>query len=295
MADDLTETTADSSCVPFLKWPGGKRWLAPRLSQVLECELSGTYFEPFAGAASVFLHLRTRDAVLSDTNSELIETLITVRDCPTEVVERVWRFRNTAECYYRVRASVPRTAVGRAARLIYLNRTCWGGVYRLNRQGEFNVPFGDSGRHVCSHSQVLEVSRRLRTAQLLVSDFELTMLQARHGDVIYADPPYTTRGENNGFVRYNESLFSWNDQVRLAATARGARRRGVFVAVSGLFHSDVLALYSGWWVAKVSRMSRVSRALEGRKEIHEALIVSRRPKAEVKCGDLCFERIGREH
>jgi len=285
------DNNARTRCPPFLKWPGGKRWLAPLLSHILTPELSKVYFEPFAGAAAVFLELSPREAVLSDTNTLLVETLMTVRERPTEVVERIWKFTNTAECYYSVRASTPRTSLGRAARFIYLNRTCWGGIYRLNHRGDFNVPFGNSGRRLCSQAVVREVARRLELAHLKVSDFEVVISQAKSGDVVYADPPYTTRGENNGFVRYNESLFSWSDQMRLAATSRAAQRRGVFVAISGLFHSDVLSLYPGWWVLRLSRSSRISRERKGRKLIHEALILSRRPKCASEREALHFRQI----
>jgi DNA adenine methylase len=287
---DVLNENVRIGCAPFLKWPGGKRWLAPLLSKIFKPELAGTYFEPFSGAASVFLEFLPSEAVLSDTNAELIDTFLTVREDPSTVVDRVWRFSNTADCYYQVRASSPRTAVSRAARFVYLNRTCWGGVYRLNRRGEFNVPFGDSGRALCSRAHVQEVARRLKLAELSVSDFEPIMANARRGDVVYADPPYTTRGENNGFVRYNESLFRWKDQMRLAAASRRARSRGAFVAISGLFHPDVLSLYPGWWVLRLSRASRVSRKLTGRKEIHEALIVSRRPKCGVELDGVRFVR-----
>ena len=285
--DNVTE-----SCLPFLKWPGGKRWLAPLLARVFIPELKGAYFEPFTGAASVFLKLSPSTAILSDANAQLIETLLTVRKHPSKVVESLWRFTNTSDCYYRVRAMSPRTPIGRAARFVYLNRTCWGGVYRLNRNGEFNVPFGNSGRRLCSRSHVESVAKLLKKADLILSDFEPIMARAQKGDVIYADPPYTTRGENNGFIRYNESLFSWKDQMRLAAASRAARNRGVFVAVSGLFHQDVLSLYPGWWTLKFSRASCVSCKQNGRKAIHEALIVSRRPKYQVELDGLKFNRIG---
>jgi DNA adenine methylase len=288
---DKSNDNAANSCTPFLKWPGGKRWLAPLLSRILGPELIGTYYEPFTGAASVFLNLCPVQSLLSDTNGQLIEALLTIREFPSEVVDSVWRFSNTVECYYRVRASSPRTAIGRAARFLYLNRTCWGGVYRLNRQGEFNVPFGDSGRRLCSRSQVQGVALRLNTAEIVVSDFEPIMAQAVKGDVVYADPPYTTCGENNGFIRYNESLFRWQDQMRLATASRAARNRGVFVAVTGLYHRDVLSLYPGWWVLKVGRSSCVSREKKGRRRIHEALVVSRRPRCGVELDGMRLSRI----
>ncbi|MCH8159914.1 MAG: Dam family site-specific DNA-(adenine-N6)-methyltransferase [Proteobacteria bacterium] len=263
---------------PFLKWPGGKRWIAPLLAKIIGGELQGTYFEPFTGAASVFLELKPKKAVLSDSNGRLVEFLKIVRRHPNKVVDATWRFSNNVDCYYRVRGSHPRTEIGRAARFLFLNRTCWGGVYRLNRSGDFNVPFGNSGRKICSRAHVQAVAKVLGAALLKTEDFEAVMSAARKGDVIYADPPYTSRGENNGFLRYNESLFSWKDQQRLAHAARKARRGGAFVAVSALHHKDVLSLYTGWWVLEVPRSSLISCDVDARQKITEVLIFSRLPR-----------------
>src|ERR1051325_193346 len=263
---------------PLLKWPGGKRWRAGQLSVVCRAELTGTYIEPFLGGAAVFVELQPRAAILSDINRPLIETLRTIRDAGELVLAAIWRFSNTRDCYVRVRASNPRDPVGAAARFIYLNRTCWGGVYRLNRRGQFNVPFGGSGRVICRRKALLEFSELFQRARLKCSDFESRMARARHGDVIYADPPYTTLGENNGFLRYNERLFSWPDQQRLACVARSAAKRGAFVAVSGLWHTGLLSLYRGWWVCKVNRPVCVSRRIESRRRVSEAIFFSRRPK-----------------
>jgi DNA adenine methylase len=276
---------------PFLKWPGGKRWLSSRVAPILAAELSKTYFEPFLGAAAMYLALRPKAAVLGDTNGDLMQFLSTIREQPNEVVEHVWRFSNTQDCYYRVRASRPTTAIGQAARFLFLNRTCWGGVYRLNRNGEFNVPFGGSGRTICRRQDVLAVSNALRDATFLVGDFSQTIGNAAHGDVIYCDPPYTTKGAGNGFIRYNESLFSWADQSRLAREARSARRRGAFVAVSGLDHVEILDLYSGWWVARFKRHSLIGRAITSRRRISEVVIFSRRPTERSDDVDTIIERI----
>ncbi|MBS0202018.1 MAG: Dam family site-specific DNA-(adenine-N6)-methyltransferase [Planctomycetes bacterium] len=269
-----------SGIEPFLKWPGGKRWLSSVLSAVLQAELSGTYFEPFLGAGALFLAMRPKKAVLSDVNADLIEFLKTVKRYPELVVESVWRLSNSEECYYRVRGSVPRTRIGRAARFLYLNRTCWGGVYRLNKEGRFNVPFGNSGRIICNRDDVVLASTAFRTAKLSAADFEKTMAQAGTGDVIYADPPYTTRGAGNGFIRYNESLFRWEDQLRLAKVAREAAERQAFVAVSGLNHFEFIDLYPGWWVAEFERASNVGRDLQSRVRICEVVVFSRRPNAD---------------
>jgi DNA adenine methylase len=263
----------------LLKWPGGKRWLAPCLAPTLRAELEGRYFEPFAGAAAMYLELKPTKAVLSDINGDLVETLMVLQRRPHEILERIWRMSNEHDCYYRIRAREPNSASGRAARFIYLNRTAWGGMQRHNRDGEFNVPFGDSGRPICRKSTLLGFARSLKGTTLLWDDFEVVMEEAGRGDVIYADPPYGAPRRYNGFRRYNDTLFSWKEQIRLANAARRAARRGTFVAVSGHWTRSFLALYRGWWAIRLRRHSRVSRDTASRGVVWEATVVSRKPKA----------------
>ncbi len=274
-------TLKKTACVqvPFLKWAGGKRWLSPLLSKVLVAELKGIYFEPFLGAGSVFLELKPKYSKLSDINEDLIHFLTVVRIYPEEVVRAVWRWTNTAECYSKVRNSVPRSDIERAARFLFLNRTCWGGIYRTNRNGQFNVPFGNSGRKLCSLHHVVEVSSIFTNAELIAQDFIISIREAQKGDVIYADPPYTVKGENNGFIRYNEKLFSWNDQEKLAHECEAAKQRGAFVAVSGLYHKDLLSLYNSWWALKMSRQTSVSRDVSSRRKVSEVVFFSKKPKS----------------
>jgi DNA adenine methylase len=143
--------------------------------------------------------------------------------------------------------------------------------------GHFNVPFGRSGRQLCCLAHVKTVAKAFVNAVLFTSDFESVIAKSREGDAVYVDPPYTGKGENNGFIRYNEKLFSWHDQERLARACRSAKRRGAFIAVSGLHHSEVLGLYSGWWKLVLPRYSGVSRDTSARKHIAEVLIYSRHP------------------
>jgi len=277
--------------LPFLKWPGGKRWLVPHITQTLRAELRHTYIEPCCGAAAVFLGVSPRSAILADVDAELIRCLGTVRKYPLRVLRALWRWSNSAECFYRVREMMPRTKLMAAARFIYLNRTCWGGIHRRNHDGRFNVPFGNSGRVICRKESFLANARALGCATLQTSDFSDTVRKADDGDVVYADPPYTTRGEDNGFLRYNEKLFSWADQERLAASAIAAARRGAFVAVSGLRHKELLALYRGWWAVEIPRHCLVSREVEARGPVTEVLILSRKPKVPPCAGEVRLARI----
>ena len=240
---------------PFLKWPGGKRWLASLLCNAIRPELKGTYYEPFLGAGAVFLCLRPEKAVLSDVNTQLIECVRTASRCPHAVARELSRWSNTRQCYERVRRAHYSDVCARAARFTYLAKTCWGGIYRVNKHGDFNVPFGGSGRAVYTEDEFIASARAFRGASVQSSDFEDVIRMASEGDVIYADPPYTTLGQNNGFLRYNEHLFAWKDQTRLAKACRKAAQAGAFVVVSGLWHESVLVA-----PVRVNPMRRIHRA-----------------------------------
>lgn len=264
---------------PFIKWPGGKRWLSTSVAETIRAELCGRYIEPFLGGGAVFFALQPRRAVLSDVNSELINLYEWVQQDPDQLVAKVWRYSNTAECFYRVRASRPRTSLGRAARMLYLSRTCFGGIYRLNQSGEFNVPFGGSGRVVCRRGVVRAASGGLRDAELRCLDFEGPMGLAGDGDVVYVDPPFARSAECSGFRRYNERTFKWSDQERLAEASQLAKERGAMVLVSAPWHEDILRLYRGFWAVRVDRNSRVSRSPSGRRRVSEAILFSRLPNS----------------
>ena len=217
-------------------------------------------------------------AVLSDINVELISCMTTVRDYPEKVISAIKRFSNTRECYYKVRPSNPRSEVGMAARFIYLSRTCWGGLYRVNESGNFNVPFGNSGRNIISSHYLRGCAKALTGAKLMCSDFEKLISKAGKGDVVYADPPYTINGKSNGFIHYNDELFSWEDQQRLAKASERAARRGAFVAITGIWHADILSIYPGWWALKLSRKSLLSRNIKYRRKTSEVLLLNRKPR-----------------
>lgn len=276
---------------PFIKWPGGKRWIAPAIVDLIRRSLHGRYFEPFLGSGAVFFRLKHADSQLSDINANLVTAYATVRNRPDEVLRGLWRLSNTPECYYPMRGSSPRTAVGRAVRFIFLSKTCWGGIYRLNRKGQFNVPFGDSGRVICRKENLMAVAKVLKPVTLKVADFEDAMASVRRGDVVYADPPYTTLGENNGFLRYNERLFAWEDQMRLASCSWRAHRVGATAIISGLCHQSVLGLYPGWWLIRITRRSRVSRQTSGHRNVTEVLITNTLPPADIAASRGSVERI----
>jgi len=242
---------------PFLKWAGGKRWLVSGHSYLFERSFQ-RYTEPFLGSGAIFFHLAPSKAILSDANDELIQVYRAVREDWKGVEGAVRRHhhKHSAEYYYKVRSSKPRSSVAKAARFIYLNRTCWNGLYRVNLKGQFNVPIGTKTNVIMDSDDFESVAKLLKHVDLRTSDFELVMEDAGSGDLIFVDPPYTVNHNLNGFVKYNEILFSWNDQIRLRDSALRAARRGAVVLLTNAYHESVRKLYRG--IGKHFRLDRRS-------------------------------------
>ena len=261
---------------PFIKWPGGKRWAARRIVDLINTHLpTGTYFEPFLGGGAVFFRLRPQRAILADINSDLIRMYRTVRRNPCEVIRRLRLHLVSEDQYYRIRSLEPKDSVARAARFLYLNKTAFGGIYRLNLKGKFNVPYGGGERtpEVLWKTDVLErAAVALRSAQLRTSDFESVIDSAGRGDVVYCDPTYTVSHDNNGFIRYNERNFSWADQERLANAAFRAAHRGARVIISNAHHASIKRLYRGARFNTLSRASTITPNSALRRSVKELLI-----------------------
>jgi DNA adenine methylase len=256
---------------PFLKWAGGKRWIASSVAELLP-KKRGRYFEPFLGGASVFFYLKAWPATLSDVNEELINLYSQVRDNLLEVTDRLRKLTIDPHTYAEIRNWRPRSPVTKAVRLLSLNRTAFNGIYRVNREGQFNVPFGcKTGTILCDDKSLLSASRSLQNRAVVCSDFESMIDRAAKQDIVYADPPYTTRHDNNGFRRYNESLFTWSDQERLAEACTRAVARGVSVIVSNAAHGEVASLYKEFHCKTVSRYTGVSAQAHGRGIVSEKL------------------------
>lgn len=263
--------------IPFLKWAGGKRWLTSEGLPTAVTELSGNYFEPFAGSAAMFFHLAPANAILSDANERLIETYQAIKDDWKKVTTELSKHArsHSKRYYYKVRAQSLRTAHTRAAQFIYLNRTCWNGLYRVNLDGVFNVPIGTKTDVLLDSDDFEGISKRLRKVKLFCCDFEEQIQKAGKGDLIFADPPYTVRHNFNGFIKYNEKLFKWEDQVRLAAALIAAKNRGAKVICTNADHQSVRALYKvDFDLHQKSRFSSIAGSGSKRGQFSELLIIS---------------------
>jgi DNA adenine methylase len=259
---------------PVLKWAGGKQWLAPAARLLVPPDFDGRYWEPFLGGGAFFFALSPKRATLSDRNEELIQTYTALRNDSEAVVELLRRHQYKYRFYYRTRKRVPRSPQGVAARMIYLNRTCWNGLYRVNREGQFNTPFGDFvNPTICDRDRLDAAARKLSRAQLRVGDFAEIVTEAQRGDWVYLDPPYITGHRNNGFLKYNAQLFTWADQKRLARCAMTLVENGVHVLVTNADHRRVISLYPGFRYYRLTRTSLVGIG-SSRGLVTEALLSS---------------------
>lgn len=258
---------------PILKWAGGKRWLVS--SGRLPAPTSyDRYVEPFVGSGAVFFHLQPQRAILSDLNADLMNLYKVIRDNPAELRERleVHQSQHSKDYYYKVRADLDDSPSVAAARFLYLNRTCWNGLYRVNKRGEFNVPIGTKQTVIMETDDFAAVSAALKNACLRNEDFESVINETKEGDFLFVDPPYTVQHNFNGFIKYNEKLFGWDDQVRLSEALNRAAMRNVSIVTTNADHVSVRDLYSDKFnYTSLSRQSVLAGRSDKRGKTTEAI------------------------
>ena len=223
---------------PFLKWAGGKTQLLAPIAAALPRLIDGAYFEPFLGSGAVFFHLRAAGrlhgpVVLSDANGPLVETWRAVQSRVGDVVEalaahRAAHARDPRGHYYAVRAAEPREPAARAARFIYLNKTCYNGLWRVNRAGRFNVPMGRYRRPpILDEENLRAAAEALRGVEVLHEPYAPVLRRARRGDAAYLDPPYHPLSRTANFTSYTAERFGEEDQEALADLCAVLAGRGV--------------------------------------------------------------------
>ena len=229
---------------PILRWAGGKNWLLKDLHRFAPNNYNN-YHEPFLGGGSVFFHLKPKGrAYLSDTNQDLINAFCQIRDNVEEVISHLEKYENTKEEYYRVRDTKYRTLTKKAAQFIYLNRTCFNGIYRVNLKGKYNVPYGfKQYKELFEFERYRAASEQLQKVSIQCFDFEESLKNVGEGDLVFLDPPYIVNHENNGFVKYNEKLFSWEDQKRLASYITQIKEKGAFYILTNARHKSIRELF----------------------------------------------------
>ena len=231
---------------PFLRWAGGKSWFIDHLETLIEGKTFTNYYEPFLGGGSVFFSLSVTDAVatLSDANKELIDTYIAIRDNVEEVIQYFSSYENTSAFYYSLRAKEPADPFERAARFIYLNHTSYNGLYRVNRNGKYNVPFGNRKSDALDIEEIRKASIALRGVELISGDFENRTGLIQKDTLVFLDPPYTVSHNDNGFIQYNQSIFSIEDQQRLANYIQFIMERGAYFILTNAAHDSIREIFA---------------------------------------------------
>lgn len=267
---------------PLVKWVGGKTRLLPEIVARMPRRF-GQYFEPFVGGAALYLHLEPERAVLSDLNRDLIETYRTVVADPDAVLEELSDHQNNhgEEHYYETRAywngehephMVP-TPVWRAGAFIYLNKTCFNGLWRVNKSGEFNVPMGDYKNPDIRRPTALRAAAvALGRADLRIADYRTTVQEARAGDFIYFDPPYIPVSATAAFTTYNAGGFGLDQQKDLAAVAGMLVSRGCYVMLSNSDTPLAHDLYKDFRRDRVTRSGSINSDTTRRGAVGELII-----------------------
>lgn len=248
---------------PFLRWTGSKRWfIKDHIIDFLPNNFAN-YHEPFLGGGAVFFFIRQhhsneeRKYFLSDTNEDLINTYLQLRDNTENVIKCLKKFKNTSEEYYKIRSYQPRSSIEKAARFIYLNRTSFNGIYRVNADGKYNVPYGQRKNvDFVTENQLKNISKLLCSVNLMTRSFEKSLDNIKKGDLVFLDPPYTIAHENNGFIEYNQKLFSWKDQEKLKIMVEEIIRKEAYFILTNASHTSIESLYKD--IAQITTLARQS-------------------------------------
>jgi DNA adenine methylase len=275
----LVPALADPPASPVIKWVGGKTKLLPELTARLPARFE-RYFEPFAGGAALFFRVAPERAVLADSNADLMALYRCLARDAAGVIRKLEHHRE-AHCeqhYYATRTrwndrESPWTTAERAATFIYLNKTCFNGLWRVNRSGEFNVPIGRyTDPPICVPEALLAASRLLARATLRCADYRTAVAEAGPGDFLYFDPPYDPVTATANFTSYTAGAFGADDQRALAETARALVGRGCQVMLSNSDTAFVRSLYKGFRIDRVRCARAINSNAARRGEVDEVIV-----------------------
>lgn len=267
---------------PFLKWAGGKRQLVPELLRYVP-ESYGRYYEPFIGGGALLLTLQPGQATISDRNSELINCYQIVKESVDDLIEHLQQHRNEKTYFYKVRgwdreaAFADKTTVQRAARIIFLNKTCYNGLFRVNSKGQFNAPFGRYKNPTIADERVLRrVSAYLNQANVTIrqADFATAVADAGHHDFVYFDPPYDPVSTTASFTGYDRNGFDRTEQQRLKSVVDELTARQCKVLLSNACTDFIQDLYQDYHCVRVSATRAINSNATKRGKVDEILVMN---------------------
>lgn len=279
----VTNSVPDERVKPFIQWVGGKREMLPQYEKFIPKKFKN-YYEPFLGGGAMFFYLQPEKAVLSDNNQELIKTYEGVRDNPEEVIKilREFKSKHSKDLYTKIRNLDREIDIYKklssgeiAARMIYLNQTCFNGLYRVNQKGQFNVPIGSSlNRLICDEHTIRNASNILKKITLKEADFETAVKDAGSGDFIYLDPPYYPVSVYSDFTRYTKEKFYQEDQVRLKERIDRLKAKGCKLMLSNSDCNFIKTLYKDYKIHEVQSSRSLNCKKDRRGKVSELLIMN---------------------
>jgi len=266
---------------PFLKWAGGKRQLLSQIDLYIPKSFN-KYIEPFVGGGALFFYLLPKNAILNDINQDLINTYRVIKENVSELITSLKKHKNEEEYFYKIR-SVDRNLdefktwsdVEKASRIIYLNRCCYNGLYRVNSKGYFNAPFGKyKNPKICNEENLKLVHKVLKDVKLMNTSFELCLNYAKKDDFIYFDPPYVPISESANFTSYTKSSFKKEDQIKLFNVFKELDQKGCKLLLSNSYNEFILKLYKNYQINIVYAKRAINSNPDKRGEIKELLIIN---------------------
>lgn len=263
---------------PIVKWVGGKRQLMFELLKNMP-ETYNRYFEPFIGGGALFFELQPQNGYISDMNEELINLYSVVRDDVYELIDDLNKHKVSKEYFLKIR-NLDRTEkynklsdIQKASRFIYLNRTCFNGMYRVNSQGQFNVPFGNyKNPRIVDAENLINCSKLLKNAEICCADFSKILNKVKKGDFVYFDPPYVPLNETSSFTSYTKDGFDLDMQFKLRDVCDELDSKGVMFMLSNSDTKLVNELYSNYEIKKVFASRAINANGNGRGKITEVLV-----------------------
>lgn len=263
---------------PFLKWAGGKRQLLPLLLNKMPSSFK-RYHEPFLGGGALFFALKPKHAFLSDINDELVGAYQILKDKPGDLITELKKHKYDKDYYYELRETdrSPEykswSKLKRAARLIYLNKSCYNGLYRVNAKGQFNTPFGDyKNPTIFTEENLIACSEALQRAKLSEAPFDLVLTQAKKGDFVYLDPPYMPLSSTSNFTSYSKESFGEAEQRKLFDTCVKLDKRGVYFMLSNSAAPFICELYEPFKVELVNAKRAINSKGSSRGAVKEVIV-----------------------
>ncbi len=275
-------SSLDIELRPFLKWAGGKRQLVPELLKYVP-DTYGQYYEPFIGGGALLLTLQPGIAMISDRNPELINCYQVVKDSVDDLIHNLQKHRNEKDYFYEVRSwdrqteFATKTPAQRAARIIFLNKTCYNGLFRVNSKGQFNAPFGRYKNPTIADKAVLRnVSAYLNHADVTIrqADFAIAVAEANQNDFVYFDPPYDPVSTTASFTGYDRQGFDRTEQQRLKNVFDQLTTRGCKVLLSNAYTDFIRALYQDYRCVRVSATRAINSNATKRGKVDEILVMN---------------------